>query len=43
MVFTVTPNLPSSIARVLVNPWMPAFAAAWLAWLRLPSADTLEG
>ncbi len=23
----VTPNLPSSIASVLVKPWMPALAA----------------
>lgn len=24
----VTPNLPSSLARVLVSPWRPALAAA---------------
>jgi len=28
MALTVTPNLPSSIASVLVNPCRPAFAAA---------------
>src|SRR4051794_7797197 len=38
----VTPNLPSSMARVLVKPCRPALAAEELTWPRLPSAETLE-